>query len=47
MSDYEKTSLKAYVDMLDKHNASIINQTRRGKKPAEGESYSLHLQRRR
>ncbi|KAL1716874.1 hypothetical protein EV715DRAFT_204275 [Schizophyllum commune] len=44
---YEKTSLKAYVDMLDKHNASIINQTRRGKKPAEGESYSLHLQRRR
>ena len=47
MSDYEKTSLKAYVDMLDKHNASIINQTRRGKKPAEGELFDLFFRDRR
>ncbi|KAL1747623.1 hypothetical protein HDZ31DRAFT_61099 [Schizophyllum fasciatum] len=36
--DYEKTSLKAYVDMLDKHNTSIINESRRGKKLERAES---------
>ncbi|TRM65582.1 hypothetical protein BD626DRAFT_567482 [Schizophyllum amplum] len=30
--DWEKTSLKLYVDMLDKHNAGVMAQRPRGKK---------------
>ncbi|KAJ7287392.1 hypothetical protein C8J57DRAFT_1283783 [Mycena rebaudengoi] len=35
-SDWERTSLKPYVDMLDKHNLKIMEEVRRGKREAEG-----------
>ncbi|KAJ6495604.1 hypothetical protein C8R47DRAFT_1176164 [Mycena vitilis] len=33
-SDWERTSLKPYVDMLDKHNQKIMEEVRRGKRGA-------------
>jgi DNA primase small subunit len=44
--DWERTSLKPYVDMLDRHNQSIMDEARKEKRGASAGLFSCNIRRR-